>query len=142
MLHQSARGRGADGQHPGDLLHHRHVRVSAVLDSGVRRRHRLLEGNGFGSIQRLHRGELRLQPGRNLQPFQPDLIPPLKHVNTGTNAGAGSQGSIFEIKRIESSNRGTNTLQSHLNTTADSHSHIMQRGTDIQSVRGSCWRPS
>ncbi|MFC8525475.1 hypothetical protein, partial [Pseudarthrobacter sp. NPDC057230] len=71
--------------------------------------------------------------GDCLQPFQPELIPPLQHIDISANTGPGGKEMILTVQRIEGSNRGRNTLQNHPNIRADSHTHIIQRGTDIQT---------
>jgi hypothetical protein len=102
----------------------------------VRGKHGLLESDALRRIACLHGGELRLQTGRDFQPFQSKLVPPLQHINISTNTHPGSQESILTVQRIKGSNRGMNTFQSHPKTCPDSHEHIIQRGTDIQDRRG------
>ncbi|GGH89366.1 hypothetical protein GCM10007170_00600 [Arthrobacter liuii] len=100
---------------------------------GVRGDHRLLEFDGVGRVAGFHRGQLRFQSGYELQPFQPDPIPPLQHINISTNPR--SQEIILTVQRIKGSNAGVSTFRCYPDTAADSHKDIIQRGTDIQTPR-------
>ncbi|GGH89666.1 hypothetical protein GCM10007170_01620 [Arthrobacter liuii] len=74
----------------------------------------------------------RFKPRHELQPFQPDPIPPLQHIHTGANIDPGSQSSVLKVQRIKGSNAGVSTFRCYPDTPADSHRRIIQRGTDIE----------
>ncbi|VXC41652.1 hypothetical protein ARTHRO8AJ_50132 [Arthrobacter sp. 8AJ] len=74
---------------------------------------------------------MSFQPGRQLQPFQAQLVPALEHIHTDASMSSGSQESVLFLQRIKGGNGGMDPLQSHPSTTADSHTDIIHRGTDI-----------
>ncbi|MFF1881690.1 hypothetical protein ACFVVC_09520 [Pseudarthrobacter sp. NPDC058196] len=141
-----------DGEDPGDLLHRGHLRKRALMHRRLRRKQSMLEPDALRHIPRLHRRQLGLQPGHELQPFQTQLIPPLQHVHVGTGSQAntcisptaytvtsarrGLQGMIFQNQHIQGSNRGPNSLHYRRQIRTDSHRDMIQRGTDIKRSRG------
>jgi hypothetical protein len=106
-------GPRTDGQDTGDLLHDGHLSKNPVLQGSSGRGHGLLQFEGLGGIPGLDRCDLRLQPGNEAHPFQPDLVLPFQHINPGApvNDGGRLHTFFFKEQRVDGSHSGKNTLQ-------------------------------
>ena len=128
-------GPRTDGQDTGDLLHEGHLSKNPVLQGSSGRGHGLLQFEGLGGIPGLDRCDLRLQPGNEAHPFQPDLILAFQHINPVASHSASSTGAqrrILNEQRINGSNGGTNALHYCRFNRPLTHTNIIYGGTDIR----------